>query len=106
MKSGASFTLVAVEYMEPQNYRQAGIKAARDNVFELIEQYDQELTKNSQEIIKNHHDLRKYALNTGKMIVNWQVWDAGSEADSDKDVLQKFVGKVSQRNREKWIVDI
>lgn len=57
MKSGALFTLVAVEYKEPRNYRQSVIKAARDNVFELIEQYDQELTKNSQEIIKNHHDL-------------------------------------------------
>ena len=42
---------------EPRNYRQSVIKAARDNVFELIEQYDQELTKNSQEIIKTHHNF-------------------------------------------------
>ena len=42
---------------EPRNYRQAVIKVARDNVFDLIRQYDEDLTKNSQEIIKNHHDF-------------------------------------------------
>ena len=43
--------------------------------------------------------MRKYDLNTGKMIINRQVRDAGSKVYSGKDVLQKFVGKVSHRNR-------
>lgn len=38
----------------PRSYRQAAIDVAQDNVFDLIGQYDEELTKNSQEIIKNH----------------------------------------------------
>ena len=43
--------------------------------------------------------VRKYDLNTGKMIVNRQVRNAGSKAYSGKDVLQRFVGKVYHRNR-------
>ena len=39
---------------EPKSYRQAVIDVAQDNVLDLIGQYDKELTKNSQEIIKNH----------------------------------------------------
>ena len=38
----------------PHSYRQAVIDVAQDNVFDLIGQYDEELTKNSQDIIKNH----------------------------------------------------
>ena len=37
-----------------QSYRQAVVDVAQDCVFDLIGQYDEELTKNSQEIIKNH----------------------------------------------------
>lgn len=39
---------------KPQNYRQAMIDVAQDNVFDLIGQYDKDLTKDSQEIIKNN----------------------------------------------------
>lgn len=39
---------------KPQNYRQAMIDIAQDNVFDLIGQYDKGLTKDSQEIIKNN----------------------------------------------------
>lgn len=42
---------------KPRNYRQAVIDVAQDNVFDLIGQYDEDLTKNSQEIIKNHQDF-------------------------------------------------
>lgn len=41
----------------PRNYRQAATDIAQDRVLDLIGQYDKELTKNSQEIIKNHHDF-------------------------------------------------
>lgn len=37
-----------------RSYRQAVTGVAQDNVFDLIGQYDEELTKNSQEIIRNH----------------------------------------------------
>lgn len=39
---------------KPCTYRQAVIDVAQDNVFELIGQYDENLTKNSQEIIASH----------------------------------------------------
>ncbi|MBR0396757.1 MAG: bacteriophage abortive infection AbiH family protein [Eubacterium sp.] len=39
---------------KPQSYCQAVIDVAQDNVFDLIGQYDEELTKDSQEIINNH----------------------------------------------------
>ncbi len=42
---------------KPRSYRQAVVDVAQDNVFELIGQYDEELTKNSQEIIKNHQSF-------------------------------------------------
>ena len=42
---------------KPRSYRQAVIDIAQDNVFDLINQYDEELTKNSQEIIKNHQSF-------------------------------------------------
>ena len=38
----------------PRSYRQAIIDVAQSNVFDLIGEYDEELTKNSSEIIKNH----------------------------------------------------
>lgn len=42
---------------KPRTYRQAVIDVARDNVFDLVEQYDSDLTKDSQEIIKNHQSF-------------------------------------------------
>ena len=39
---------------KPQTYRQAVIDVARDNVLDLVGQYDEDLTKDSQEIIKKH----------------------------------------------------
>lgn len=42
---------------KPRNYRQAEIALAQDNVVDLIGQYDEELTKNSREIIGNHRSF-------------------------------------------------
>lgn len=39
---------------KPRTYRQAVIDVARDNVLDLVGQYDEDLTKDSQEIIKKH----------------------------------------------------
>ena len=39
---------------KPRTYRQAVIDVAQDNVLDLVGQYDEDLTKNSQEIIKSH----------------------------------------------------
>lgn len=39
---------------KPRTYRQQVVSTAQDNVFDLIGKYDEELTKNSQEIIRNN----------------------------------------------------
>lgn len=39
---------------KPQTYRQAVIDVAQNNVLDLVGQYDEDLTKNCQEIIKKH----------------------------------------------------
>lgn len=43
--------------IKPRSYRQVAIDVARNNVLGLIGQYDKDLTKNSQEIIKDHQDF-------------------------------------------------
>lgn len=45
------------------------IDAAQDNVLDLIGQYDEELTKNSQEIIKNHQDFFEGLACTDQIVV-------------------------------------
>ena len=54
---------------KPRNYRQAVIDVAQDNVFDLVGQYDKELTKNSQEIIKNHRDFFEGLACTDQVVV-------------------------------------
>ena len=54
---------------KPQNYRQAVIDVAQDNVFDLIAQYDEDLTKNSQEIIKNHREFFDGLTHINQIIV-------------------------------------
>lgn len=53
----------------PKNYRQAVIGLAQDNVFDLIGQYDKDLTKDSQEIIKSHQDFFDGLEGTDQIVV-------------------------------------
>ncbi len=53
----------------PRTYRQAVIDVAQDNVLDLIGQYDEDLTKNSQEIIKKHHDFFDGLTCTDQIVV-------------------------------------
>ena len=54
---------------KPRNYRQAVIDVAQENVFDLIGQYDEDLTKNSQEIIKDHHVFFDELAYTDQIVV-------------------------------------
>ena len=53
----------------PQSFRQAVIDVAQDNVFDLIWQYDEELTKNSQEIIRNYQSFFDELKDVDQIIV-------------------------------------
>ncbi len=55
--------------MEPENYRQAVIDVAQDNVFDLVGEYDKDLTKNSREIILNHQDFFNDLASVEQIIV-------------------------------------
>lgn len=54
---------------KPQTYRQAVIDVAQDSVFDLIGKYDEELTKNSQEIIKKHQSFFNGLAGVDQIIV-------------------------------------
>ncbi len=54
---------------KPRSYRQAVIDAAQYNVFDLVGQYDEELTKNSQEIIRNHQSFFNELTEVEQIIV-------------------------------------
>lgn len=54
---------------KPHSYRQAVIDVAQDNVFDLIGQYDEELTKDSQKIIKDHQAFFNRLADVNQIIV-------------------------------------
>ena len=54
---------------KPKNYRQAVVDVARDNVLDLVRQYDEDLTKDSCKIIKRHQDFFIGLTYTDQIIV-------------------------------------
>lgn len=54
---------------KPRTYRQAVVSVAQDNVFDLIGQYDEDLTKNSQEIIRNHRMFFETLTDVDQIVV-------------------------------------
>lgn len=64
-------------------------------------QYQSLINRRLNHIFLNTHDItfvfnnrmRKYDLDTGEMIANWQIKDARSKAYSGKDIINRFVGR-------------
>lgn len=82
---------------KPHNYRQAVVDVAQDNVFELIGQYDEELTKNSHEIIKSKQTFFNDLKDIDQIIVIGHSiskvdWDYFVEIDKNTEDAHWYFG--------------
>ncbi len=57
------------KHREPRSYRQAAIDVAQDNVLRVIGECDEDLTKDSREIIEEHHEFFESLSETTQVVV-------------------------------------